>query len=190
MIGKLKGKLIEIEGNQGLIETTGGVCYQAYLTPSVIGRDRIQDTLEIYTYLQVRDDALVLFGFETKKESDFFKMLLGIAGIGPKTAFTVISFTKIDELISAVKDNNSDFFAKIPGLGKKSALKIMLELSHKLSSEFQLEKMYLSEEDKTVVDALISLGFKGNEAKKILTKIDKKLSIEDKVKQALKKVKV
>ncbi len=91
-----------------------------------------------------------------------------------------------DELVNAVRENNMAYFAKIPGLGKKTAMKIILDLSHKLSSEFQLEKMYLSEDDKTVVDALVSLGFKANEAKKILTKIPKNLNLEEKIKEGLK----
>jgi len=187
MIGKIKGKLVEVDSNIGLIETASGVFYRVNLTPFILTNFKLDELLDIYTYLQVRDDALVLYGFSTKKEYDFFKLLLGVSGVGPKTAYGVISFSKIDELIAAVKDNNSDYFSKIPSLGKKTAMKIILELSQKLESEFQLAKMYLSEEDKIVVDALVSLGFKSAEAKKILTKIDKNLSLEDKIKIALKK---
>ena len=185
MIGKIKGKLTEIEGNLGLIETSGGVYYQVYLTPSVISLQKDKSEIEVYTYLQVREDALVLFGFLSKQEFDFFKLLLSVSGVGPKTAFSVISFSKINELISAVKDNEIDYFTKVPGLGKKTAMKIILELSQKLESEFKLEKMYLSEDDKTVIDALISLGFKSNEAKKILSGLPKNLSLEEKIKEGL-----
>lgn len=186
MIGKIKGQLVELENNIGLIETVSGLFYHINLTPAIINQHKVNRNVEIYTYLQVREDALVLFGFESKKEYDFFKLLLGVPGVGPKTAFSVISFSKIDELIEAVKENNSDYFSRIPGLGKKTAMKIILELSHKLSSEFQLTKMYLSEEDKTVIDALVSLGFKSSEAKKILSKLDKNLSLEEKIKEGLK----
>lgn len=186
MIGKIKGKLVEVDGNLGLIETSGGVFYQVFLTPSILRRYKNRSEVEIFTYLQVREDALVLFGFEIKQEYVFFKLLLGVSGVGPKTAFSVISFSKIDELIKAVKDNNADFFSRIPGLGKKTTMKIILELSQKLESEFRLEKMYLSEEDKTVIDALVSLGFKSNQAKKILSELDTKLTLEEKIKQGLK----
>ncbi|OGK23339.1 Holliday junction DNA helicase RuvA [Candidatus Roizmanbacteria bacterium RIFCSPHIGHO2_02_FULL_38_11] len=186
MIGKLKGKLVEVEGNLGLIETSGGVFYQLYLTPSIIKQHKEKSEIEVYTYLQVREDALVLFGFESKKEYDFFKLLLAVSGVGPKTAFSVISFSKIDDLIKAIKENNSDYFIKIPGLGKKTAMKIILELSQKFESEFKLEKMYLSEEDKIVVDALISLGFKSIQAKKLLSQLAKNLSLEDKIKEGIK----
>ena len=197
MIGKIKGTLVELDGNSGLIETTGGVFYQVYLTPSILETHTFRvsrndqhpeggNTIEVYTYLQVREDALILFGFQSKQEYDFFKLLLAVPGVGPKTAFSVISFSKIDELTKAVKENNSDYFTKIPGLGRKTTMKIILELSQKLEAEFQLEKLFLSEEDKTVIDALVSLGFKSGDAKKILSKIDKKLSLEEKIKEGLK----
>lgn len=186
MIGKLKGKLIELDNNIGLIETSGGVSYQLFLTPSIISKNKVGNLIDVYTYLQVRDDALVLFGFEEKKSYELFKLLLTVSGVGPKTAYSVVSFSSTDELFSAVRKNDSDYFTKVPGLGKKTAMKIILELSQKLKSEFNLEKMILSEDDKTVIDALVSLGFKSIEAKKIFSKIPKALSVEDKIKQALK----
>lgn len=186
MIGKLKGILSEIDGNVGLIETSGGVFYRVFLTSSLLSRISPLSPLEVYTYLQVRDDGLVLFSFETKVEYNFFTSLLSVSGVGPKTAYTVISFGKTEEVISAIKSNNIDFFSNIKGLGKKTAMKIILELSQKLKEEFSMEKMYISEDDKTVVDALISLGFKSNQVKSILSKLPKTASIEEKIKAALK----
>lgn len=185
MIGKLKGRLTDIEGNTGLIETSGGVFYKLFLTPAIIKNHPSDDMVEFYTYLQVRDDALVLFGFETKIEHDFFIMLLTVPGVGPKTAYSVISYGNIEEIINAVKNNDINFFSRIPGLGKKTTMKIMLELSQKLKQEFKLEAAYLSEEDKTVIDALVSLGFKSSEAHQILSKIPKNLSVEEKIREAL-----
>lgn len=186
MIGKIKGVVSEIEENIALIETGSGIAYQVFVSPVLLAKNKVPFKVVLYTYLQVREDALVLFGFESKKEYDFFKLLLSVSGVGPKTAFGVISFSQPDNLIAAVKENNPDFFSKIPGLGKKTAMKIILELSQKLESEFKLEKMYLSEDDKTVIDALVSLGYKAIEAKKILSKLPKNLSLEDKIKQGLK----
>ena len=96
MIGKLKGKLVEVDGNLGLIETSGGVFYQVFLPPQLITSHQSLTTIDLYTYLQVRDDALVLFGFETKRHYDFFKLLLTVSGVGPKTAFSVISAIPLD----------------------------------------------------------------------------------------------
>lgn len=188
MIGKIKGKLSEIHSNIALIETNSGVFYQLYLTPEVIAKTKLKSEVELYTYLQVREDALVLFGFSSMKEHDFFKMLLTVSGVGPKIAYNVISWSKIDDIATAVKNGDSHYFTHIPGLGKKTALKIILELSHKLNEEFNIKKTMITEEDKTVIDALVSLGFKRFHAYSILSKIDKKLSIEDKIKTALKQV--
>lgn len=184
MIGKIKGIIKEVDSNVGLIETTGGVFYQVFLTPELLKEKG--KLLEIYTYLQVRDDALVLFGFSQKKQLDFFKMLLTVSGIGPKTAFTVVSFSDVENLIKAIKEKNTSFLTDIPGLGKKTGLKILVELSSKIGDSFQKEDLILSDEDKLVVDALLSLGYKTYEIKKALTKVDKKLKVEEKIKAVLK----
>ncbi|MFN4212649.1 MAG: Holliday junction branch migration protein RuvA [Microgenomates group bacterium] len=189
MIGKLKGKLVEVENNVGLIETAGGVSYQVHLPSFLTANLQLPAPVEIYTYLQVREDALILFGFSTKTHLNFFKMLLSVPNIGPKTAFNVVCFSDIDKLITAVKENNIDFFNQIPGLGKKTAMKIILELSQKLKTEFEFDKMYLTEDDKMVVDALVSLGFKTFEAKKVIFQIPKNLSVEERIKKALKMIK-
>jgi len=188
MIGKLKGKLVEVDRNVGLIETSGGVFYQVFLPPSFVSRSLGEGgtPIEIYTYLQVRDDALVLFGFETKKQHDFFQLLLTVSGVGPKTAFSVISNLNIDEITKSVIDNNIDILTQVPGLGKKTAMKIILELSSKLKTSFDMKNMVLSDEDRTVIDALISLGYKSYDAKKLLSKLPKNLSVEEKIKEALK----
>jgi len=186
MIGKLKGKLVEVDKNIGLIETSGGVFYQVYLPPSLSSRIHHLSSIEIYTYLQVRDDALILFGFETKQQYDFFLLLLSVSGVGPKTAYSVISFLKIEEIIKSVSENNIEILTKVPGLGRKTAMKIILELSSKLKTDFNMKNMILSDEDQTVIDALIALGYKSNEARTIFSKLPKNLSFEEKLKLALK----
>ncbi len=185
MIGRIKGKLVELEGNVALIETASGVSYEVNLTSSVLSSAKLNHDVEVYSYLHVREDAQVLFGFLTKGEHNLFKLLIGVQGVGPRIAFTVVSFSKEEELLRAVRENNINFFSNIPGLGKKTAMKIILELSQKLGEEFRIGKMYLSEDDKTVIDALVALGFKTQQAKLILSKLPKELSIEDKIKQSL-----
>lgn len=188
MIGKLKGKLVEVDGNLGLIETSGGVFYQVYLPISYLSSIiHHPSSIEIYTYLQVRDDALVLFGFETKKHHDFFKLLLSVSGVGPKTAFSVISAIPLDSLVQFVTSNDVDAFTQVPGLGRKTAMKIILELSTKFKSSFDMKNMVLSDDDQTVISALVSLGYKSYDAKKIISKLPKNLTVEEKIKEALKK---
>lgn len=185
MIGRLKGILVEVEGNTGLVETPGGLSYEVFLQPSLLSHT-LQSSIEIETYLQVRDDAHILFGFQSKQDKRLFSLLLSVSGVGPKTAFQIVSYAAHDELIAAVQSNDVQFFSKIPGLGKKTAMKIILELSQKLKSEFDLKKMQISDEDKTVIDALMSLGYKSQEAKQAVSAIPAGLSIEEKIKEALK----
>lgn len=185
MIGKLKGTLSELRSGGGLVETAGGVFYEVFLSPQLLSKYHVGQPIEVYTYFQVRDDAHVLFGFQTREEYDFFKLLLSVPSVGPKTAYLVISYATIEELVTAVKTNDAGYFTKIPGLGKKTAMKIILELSQKLKSEFQMDRMHLSEDDKTVIEALMALGYKSQEAKTILTKVPKDLTVEEKIQFAL-----
>lgn len=185
MIGKIKGTLAEVDGNIGLIETASGVFYQVFLTNSLLTLVFPGNPIEIYTYHQVREDAQLLFGFQNKQEYKLFTLVIGVPGVGPKTAFGIISHTKVGDFVSAIKANDSAYFTRIPGLGKKTALKIILELAQKFESEFILEQTYHTEEERVVIDALISLGFKSNDAKDVLAKMDKAKSTEEKITEGI-----
>lgn len=185
MIGKIKGSLVFVDNNIGLIETSGGVSYSIFLTPSLIVKTKLNTEINVFTYLQVRDEAMVLFGFENRQDYDFFTLLLTVPGVGPKTAYNVISHSKTEEIYKAVRENNINYFSHIPGLGKKTAMKIILELSQKLKTAFNLEKMNLSDEDKIVIDALVSLGFTVVDARNIFQKIPSELTLEEKIKAGI-----
>ncbi len=187
MIGKIKGILSTVEGNTCLIETASGVSYELYITPRLISRTAPGSVIEAYTHLQVRDDAFVLFGFESQDEHHFFKLLLTVPGVGPKTAFGIVSQTAIGDLLTAVRSNDVSFFTSIPGLGKKTALKIILELSQKIKSEFKFDQKGMSDDDRTVIEALVALGFKHQDAKKLFSKLPEDLTVEEKIRFALKK---
>jgi len=189
MIGKLKGRLVEVDRNVGLIETSGGVFYQVFIPSSLIASHQPPTPIEIYTYLQVRDDALVLFGFETKQQHGLFLLLLTVSGVGPKTAFTIISALKPEEIVNAVTSNEVNALTKVPGLGRKTAMKIILELSSKFKADFDMKNMVLSDDDQTVISALVSLGYKSFDAKRIISKLPKNLTVEEKIKEALKQTK-
>lgn len=188
MIGKIKGKLLDIDRNTGLIETTGGISYLIFLTPTIISSNHLHDNIELFTYLQVREDALTLFGFESKEQHSFFKLLLSVPGVGPKTAYTIISNANIRELYEAGRNQQVEFFSRIPGVGKKTAMKIVLEISQKLKQDIGMEVFQVSEEDKTAIDALVSLGFKRHDARQIIGKMDANMSVEEKITEALKQI--
>lgn len=185
MIGKLKGTISEVQGTIVLLETAGGVFYSLYCMPDLISAHKIGDTVAMYTYLQVREDALTLFGFSSKEAHDLFQMLLSVDGVGPKLGFAIISFAQPKNITDAVLQQNVSFFNGIPGVGKKTAQKILLELSSKMNQEYTIKNQILSSDEKTIIDALVALGFDKNESNSILSKLDNSLSLEDKIKQAI-----
>lgn len=185
MIGKLKGILSEIENNKGLIETASGVYYEVFLTPDLL-QTPIGDIIEVFTYLQVREDNLTLYGFTNKNQSKLFNMLLAVDGVGPKSAFSIIAYSQGSQIPDAVLAGNVEFFSGIPGVGKKTAQKILLELSHKMSKDFDMSTLALSPDDALIVEALLTLGFHRNEIQSISGKLDKLLPIEEQIKEAIK----
>jgi len=185
MVGKIKGILAEIEANEALIETSGGVYYKVYLLPSIVSSSIVGESIELYTYLNVKEDALTLFGFDSKEKYRVFSMLLGVDGVGPKLAYTIISKASISELIAAITTSDYHFLSSIPGIGKKTAQKILVELAGKFNSEFTFENTITSQDDITVVEALVSLGFEKAKSQKIISKLDEQMSIEEKIKSAI-----
>jgi Holliday junction DNA helicase RuvA len=184
MIGKIKGILSHVEGNKGLIDTISGVSYEVFLTPQCLTRGVGQE-IEVITYLQVREDNLTLFGFEDRVKYRFFTMLLSVDGVGPKSAFTIISHTEPSEMMQAVSQSNVDYFSSVPGVGKKTAQKIVLELSHKIDGEFEFSSLSVSSDDALAFDALTALGFMRKEIQEALSKTDKSLPVEERVKSAI-----
>jgi Holliday junction DNA helicase RuvA len=184
MIGKITGTLTDIIGQEGLIETSGGVSYRVFLPASFFSYV-LPAPVSVYTYLHVREDALVLYGFVSRAHLDLFSLLHSVSGVGPKTAFNTLSFTDPQGLEQAVKSNNLEYFTRIPGLGKKTAMKMLLELSTKMKKDFSLESLNLSEDDEMVVSALKSLGFTAKDIRSILGKIDKTAPLESRITQGI-----
>jgi len=184
MIAKLTGTLSEFDEKSAVIDTASGVSYELFIMPSALSNKQLGDSLSVYTYLQVRDDAHVLFGFVSNEEKRFFHLLLSVPGVGPKTAFSIVSHITLEQAVKAVRSNTVKLFSEIPGIGKKTAMKILLELSVKFKTEFKFEQQ-LSSDDKTVIDALVELGYKKSEAQQLFEKLPKELSIEKKIQEAL-----
>lgn len=186
MIGKIKGTLTEVNLHEGIVMTASGIGYRIYLTQKLLALP-LPSELEIYTYHQIREDAQVLYGFVSYQEYQFFTLLLTVDGVGPKTAFTVISQLAPHEVFEAVRANDVTALTKVSGLGKKTAQKIILELSNKFKTGFDLEKVKEVEVDEEAVLALVALGYPKADAKKMLEKIDPSLPLTEKVTSALKK---
>jgi Holliday junction DNA helicase RuvA len=173
----------------GLVLDVGGVGYLVAATPSALRRAGAGEEVTIETYLHVREDALQLYGFADGAERELFVHLLGVSGIGPKVALAVVSSAPPAELRRAIVLEDPARFQAIPGIGKKTAERIVLELKEKLGSEdvVALPSLPGAPTASHVVarNALVELGYSVLEAEQALARIDPELSPEERVREAL-----
>lgn len=198
MYSYIKGVLAELEEDAIVVET-GGIGYHIYTTGQTFSRlPSLGDEVKIYTYLYIREDAMLLYGFCSKDELRVFKLLLGVSGIGPKGALAILSVMTTDDLRFAVLGDDAKTIAKAPGVGVKTAQRLILELRDKLSIEDAFEEKLSQAEDigrdkakgakNEAVQALVALGYSSSEALKALggIEITEETDVEDLLKAALK----
>lgn len=198
MYSYIKGILTDVEENLVVIET-GGIGYNIYTTGQTLDYlPSVGEELKLYTYLHIREDAMVLYGFLTKDDLRVFKLLLGVSGIGPKGALAILSVMSTDDLRFAVLGDDAKAIAKAPGIGAKTAQRLILELKDKLSLEDAFEQKLAHTEEKVqnhakgakneAVQALVALGYSSSEALKALNgiEINEDTDVEDILKAALK----
>ncbi len=182
MIGYISGKIIGKSENYLLVQT-GGIGFRIFGTPRILEKE-ISSTIGLHTYLQVREDALNLFGFETAAELHFFELLITVSGVGPKMALAVLSAGDIDLVKNAIIAQDAAVFTKVSGVGKKTAERIIVELKEKLGSgTIAIGSLGRSDD---LLNALESLGYSNREIKDVLGKLDHSLPQEEKLRQALK----
>jgi Holliday junction DNA helicase RuvA len=173
----------------GLVLDVGGVGYLVAATPTALRRAESREEVTVETYLHVREDALQLYGFADGAERQLFVHLLGVSGIGPKVALAVVSSAPPGELRRAIVLEDPARFQAIPGIGKKTAERIVLELKEKLGSEdvVALPSLPGAPTSSHVVarDALVELGYSVIEAETALARVDAELSPEERVREAL-----
>lgn len=184
MIGSLRGKLISRRPDNVIIEA-GGIGYQVNVPLNILSNmpDEGEDIfLHIYTH--VREDALQLYGFTTEDEKRIFITLLGITGIGPKMALNILSGISHDDFLRAIETEDVALLCRIPGLGKKTAHRLILELREKLPSSKEIKNRVFED----TLSALINLGYKKSVAQEYLEKAYKKghKDIESLLKESLK----
>ncbi len=183
MIYRLSGIILEKDTNMVVIDT-GGVSYEASVslaTYSSIGG--IGEKCELYTHMAVREDGIYLYGFSSKEEKRLFLHLISVSSIGPKMAVKILGGIGIESLISAISSSDHQMLAAIPGIGKKTAERIVVELKDKFDSEnTEFVKGDIREE---VVGALINLGYKTPESRKAVEKANPDDDFETILKNAL-----
>lgn len=175
--------------------------YNIFVPASVTNAVRSGEEVKIYTYMNVKEDAIQLFGFLTKDDLNIFKLLLGVNGIGPKAGLAILSVLTADELRFAVLADDAQAIAKAPGVGKKTAQKLILELKDKLNLQDAIEQK-LSKGGSSIsgsavldhaakqeaVEALVALGYSSSDALRAVRKVEgvETLPVEDILKAALK----
>jgi holliday junction DNA helicase RuvA len=186
MIAQLTGK--PIVKDTELIIDVAGVGYQVLVSDQTLAKmsDQPEVTLSIYTH--VREDTLELFGFIDPTDKKLFQLLLGVSGVGPKTAL-VISNQGASSITQAVQEADVTFFTKVPRVGKKLAQKIIIDLKSKLGSLRELELGGVTDpKQKEVVEALLALGFEEQKVYQSLHQLDLDKDISQVVKDAIKKI--
>jgi holliday junction DNA helicase RuvA len=168
----------------GLVVDVGGVGYLVSATPAVLRRADGASEVTVETYLHVREDTLQLYGFADAAERALFVQLLGVSGIGPKVALAVVSSASPDELQRAIALRDSARFQAIPGIGKKTAERIVLELEGSLAESVAVSDTTAPRE-LVARDALVELGYSLVEAEHALAGVDPDLSVEERVREAL-----
>ena len=174
--------------DRALIIDVGGIGYSIATTPETLSGARVGEDYALNTYLAVREDALDLYGFTSLEERDFFILLLGVSGIGPRSALSVLSVAPLETLKKAIGTGDTGYLTKISGIGRKTAEKIVLELRDKLKAHVNMKEApgALRAESDTI-DALKALGYSQHEAREALRAVDPTLTdTGTRLKEALK----
>lgn len=199
MIAFLKGKVVSVSESR-LVLDVNDVGFQISITSRDATRmPSVGHQVLLYTYLSVREDAMQLFGFLSEDDLEIYRLLIGVSGIGPKAGLGILSVLSADDLRFAVLADDAKAIARAPGVGNKTAQKLILELKDKLSLEEAIEKkldnaadggLDLQENKNQAVQALVALGYSGSEALRAVKQVEisPDMDTEDILKQALKKM--
>jgi Holliday junction DNA helicase RuvA len=186
MIARLRGRAVANTAD-GLVLDVGGVGYLVAATPAALRNADAAGEVALHTYLHVREDALQLFGFAEAAERELFVHLLSVNGVGPKVALAIVSGSPPAELRRAIVLEDTARFQAIPGIGKKTAERIVLELKEKLGdSPVPISSAVGTRPHLVARDALVELGYSVGEAEQALADVDPELPPEERVRLALK----
>lgn len=187
MIAYLTGTIFTKGLNYIIIMTSSGVGYKVYVPADIITSAILDKPKSLFIHTHVKEDALDLYGFPTQDDLSMFELLIGVSGIGPKTALNIFSNGKLPKIKEAIVKGDVEFFTAVPRLGKKNSQKIIIELRSKLGSLADLDLTAEGSESKEIIDALKTFGFSMSEAKDAIKSLkDFEGSTSDKIKQALK----
>ena len=185
MIAYLSGKIVLSRPGYVILDT-GGVGYKVFVSNTDVAGT---ESVSLFVYEHIREDSDDLFGFKEYQNLEMFVKLISVNGVGPKVAMTIMTVAKSEKIVKAIISENIAFFQAIPGIGKKVAAKIILELKSKISTLEGSGVIGHMDESDEVIDALMSLGYKKIEVEKMLAKLPANTKTsEDKIRWCLKNI--
>lgn len=187
MIAYLKGSVLKKDQKSAIINVNG-LGYEVFLKNKDIARLQINEFVEFFVHSYIKEDALDLYGFVDQEELAFFKQLLSVSGVGPRTAMSVMSLAEVSDLKRAITSGNPSFLQQVSGIGKKTAERLVLELKEKFIDDVALDGLLINT-DQQVISALVSLGYKEREAIDMTIGLKLEGDLSAKIKQALKNLK-
>ena len=197
MIGFLRGQVAALKADYCLLDVNG-VGYRVFVAGSTRNKLRLKEEAQLFTYMNVYQDGITLYGFASEEEYDLFQLLIGVSGIGPKVALGILSAITVESLCKAIQNKQATVLTKLPGIGKKSAERLILELKDKVAfaaADDVEEILTLDLEGPTGDDmmseaqaALVALGYSQAEIAPVLKKATKCKTTEEVIKLALKQL--
>lgn len=188
MIAKLVGTP-EVINEEKLIIDVGGVGYGVLAPPQVIAEARGQASVSLLTHLAVRDDDMTLYGFTSHQQRNLFEHLIGVSGVGPKSALGILSVADAPTITAAIASEDTSYLTKVSGIGQKTADKVILDLKDSFGDIATEESAQGRAESGEAVEALVTLGYSKREARDAVAGIDSDIeTTEKKVKEALKQL--
>jgi len=187
MIATVEG-ILEYRGDDSVIINVGGIGFRVYVSSSTSSQlGAVKGRVSLYTHLHVREDNISLYGFASSEELTLFKSLISVTGIGAKLALTLLSALNPEQLVMAITSGDIDLLSQAPGIGKKMASRLVVELRGKLEKEWKEVALPLAPESVDVIAALTGLGYSLAEATKAISKLpdSEALNLEEKVRMAL-----
>ena len=192
MLYSVRGKLIAIESNAAVVEC-GGVGYMCQTTMNTLKAVKLNTEVTLYTYLNVREDAVDLFGFATKAELETFKNLISVSGVGPKAGLAVLSELSPEQVAMAIASDDLKTITRAQGIGKKIAQRIVLELKDKLAKAAKEDSSFAQAAQNSVnvstgIEALGVLGYSPSDVSPVLATLDSTLPVEQLISLTLKQM--
>lgn len=196
MIGFLRGQVAALKADYCLLDVNG-VGYRVFVAGSTRNKLRLKEETQLFTYMNVYQDGITLYGFASEDEYDIFQLLIGVSGIGPKVALGILSSITVDGLCKAIQNKQATVLTKLPGIGKKSAERLILELKDKVGfATSDAEEILSLDMEGPVGDdiiseaqaALMALGYSQAEIAPVLKKATKCKTTEEIIKLALKQL--